>query len=141
MTRIPSNPSVGSKGSYKISTDSIGRNSDRSSPLPSYHVEVLPSFYRNILLLNAIDIAIFLQAAMTAAMMTLMAFSKFGHKLQDPPYKKMTEKKFRCFPLVALDVWLPSLAKTQPIPVKPINRPMERSDKSILKSRPNTWES
>ena len=40
--RIPSNPSVGSKGSYKISTDSIGRNSDRSSPLPSYHVEVLP---------------------------------------------------------------------------------------------------
>ena len=38
--RIPSNPSVGSKGSYKISTDSIGRNSDRSSPLPSYHVEV-----------------------------------------------------------------------------------------------------
>ena len=39
--RIPSNPSVGSKGSYKISTDSIGRNSDRSSPLPSYHVEVI----------------------------------------------------------------------------------------------------
>ena len=43
--RIPSNPSVGSKGSYKISTDSIGRNSDRSSPLPSYHVEVVPLQY------------------------------------------------------------------------------------------------
>lgn len=44
LYRIPSNPSVGSKGSYKISTDSIGRNSDRSSPLPSYHVEVLELF-------------------------------------------------------------------------------------------------
>ena len=41
ISRIPSNPSVGSKGSYKISTDSISRNSERSSPLPSYHVEIL----------------------------------------------------------------------------------------------------
>ena len=41
IRRIPSNPSVGTKGSYKISTDSIGRHSERSSPLPSYHVEVL----------------------------------------------------------------------------------------------------
>ena len=45
LYRIPSNPSVGSKGSYKISTDSIGRNSDRSSPLPSYHVEVMSLQY------------------------------------------------------------------------------------------------
>lgn len=42
--RIPSNPSVISKNSTgKISTGSIERTSDRGSPMPIFHVEVLSS--------------------------------------------------------------------------------------------------
>ncbi|XP_068992333.1 disks large homolog 5 isoform X1 [Neodiprion pinetum] len=40
--RIPSNPSVTSKSSVgKLSTGSIERTSDRGSPMPTFHVEVL----------------------------------------------------------------------------------------------------
>ncbi|XP_044015776.1 disks large homolog 5-like isoform X2 [Aphidius gifuensis] len=40
--RIPSNPSVTSKNSVgKLSTGSIERTSDRGSPMPTFHVEVL----------------------------------------------------------------------------------------------------
>lgn len=41
--RIPSNPSVTSKGSGKMSTSSIERTSDHGSPMPTFHVEVLSS--------------------------------------------------------------------------------------------------
>ncbi|XP_063537003.1 disks large homolog 5 [Cydia strobilella] len=40
--RIPSNPSVTSKNSAgKLSTGSIERSSERNSPMPTYHVEIL----------------------------------------------------------------------------------------------------
>lgn len=40
--RIPSNPSVNSKNSVgKVSTGSIERSSERGSPMPTFHVEVL----------------------------------------------------------------------------------------------------
>lgn len=40
--RIPSNPSVTSKSSGgKVSTGSIEKASDRGSPMPTFHVEVL----------------------------------------------------------------------------------------------------
>lgn len=42
--RIPSNPSVTSKNSAgKVSTGSIERTSERGSPMPIFHVEVLSS--------------------------------------------------------------------------------------------------
>lgn len=42
--RIPSNPSVTSKSSAgKVSTGSIERTSERGSPMPTFHVEVLSS--------------------------------------------------------------------------------------------------
>jgi hypothetical protein len=45
--RIPSNPSVTSKGSGgKVSTGSIERTSDRGSPMPTFHVEVLSPGHR-----------------------------------------------------------------------------------------------
>ncbi|KDR24048.1 Disks large-like protein 5 [Zootermopsis nevadensis] len=45
--RIPSNPSVTSKSSAgKVSTGSIERTSDRGSPMPTFHVEVLSPGHR-----------------------------------------------------------------------------------------------
>lgn len=45
--RIPSNPSVTSKSSGgKVSTGSIERTSDRGSPMPTFHVEVLSPGHR-----------------------------------------------------------------------------------------------
>nr|CAD7452581.1 unnamed protein product [Timema tahoe] len=45
--RIPSNPSVTSKNSTgKVSTGSIERTSERSSPMPTFHIEVLSHGHR-----------------------------------------------------------------------------------------------
>jgi hypothetical protein len=45
--RIPSNPSVTSKSSAgKLSTGSIERTSERGSPMPTFHVEVLSPGHR-----------------------------------------------------------------------------------------------
>jgi hypothetical protein len=45
--RIPSNPSVTSKSSAgKVSTGSIERTSERGSPMPTFHVEVLSPGHR-----------------------------------------------------------------------------------------------
>ena len=44
MHRIPSNPSVTSAG--KVSTGSIERTSERGSPMPTFHVEVLSPGHR-----------------------------------------------------------------------------------------------